>query len=217
MSDFNDFFRRGQNSDMGKVPYFEDTHDAGGNYIGSRFGAPQGQIPQGQAQYTHQQGAPVQSGAPQYTYMPLQQQQHNAQYGSGDMIGQPIGHNTAPHMPIGGAAYGETAVKQGAFATMSIETKQSADQNTKSLYNIVIYEPRELGEAQAVIDYLTRREPAIINLDKIPETVSQRLLDFVCGATYALGGKVQRVAGGDNVFLLVPNGVEISTVAGNSE
>jgi len=206
MSDLNDFFRRGQNSESGKLPYFEDTHDGSGNYIGNRFGGPIGQQPpQQQAAFGHQPAMPVQGGAPVHTYMPL----------SGAQFGQPQQpqHVANPGNMIGGQpAYVPPQSAQGSFQAMSIEAKPM-EQAPKSLYNIVIYEPKQLEEAQAVIDYLTRSEPAIINLDKIPESVSQRLLDFVCGATYALGGKVQRVAGGDNVFLLVPHGVDISTVA----
>lgn len=78
----------------------------------------------------------------------------------------------------------------------------------RNYQNVVVYEPRSPEDVQTLIDYLKRREPAIINLDKLEEDLSQRILDFVSGAIYALNGSVHRIAG--NIFLLSPEGVEIT-------
>lgn len=78
----------------------------------------------------------------------------------------------------------------------------------RNYQNVVVYEPRTPEDVQTLIDYLKRREPAIINLDNIDPEVAQRVLDFVSGAIYALNGSVHRVAG--NIFLLSPEGVEIT-------
>ncbi|MCI8612974.1 MAG: cell division protein SepF [Clostridia bacterium] len=75
--------------------------------------------------------------------------------------------------------------------------------------NVVVYEPRTPEDVQILIDYLRRREPAIINLDNLEdEVVAQRILDYLSGAEYALGGSVHPIAG--NIFLLTPEGVEIT-------
>ncbi|MCL2062484.1 MAG: cell division protein SepF [Firmicutes bacterium] len=74
--------------------------------------------------------------------------------------------------------------------------------------NFVVYKPKNPEDVQRLIDYLKRREPAIINLDDTAEDVAQRILDFVSGATYALSGSVHRIVG--NIFLLSPEGVEIT-------
>lgn len=75
--------------------------------------------------------------------------------------------------------------------------------------NVVVYEPRTPEDVQMLIDYLRRREPAIINLDGVNDTfTAQRILDYLSGAIYALNGSVHRIAG--NIFLLSPEGVEIT-------
>ncbi|MDR2201183.1 MAG: cell division protein SepF [Clostridiales bacterium] len=74
--------------------------------------------------------------------------------------------------------------------------------------NVVIYKPQTPDDVQTLIDYLKRREPAIIHLDGVDELIAQRILDFVSGAIYALNGSVHRVNG--NIFLLSPEGVEIT-------
>lgn len=74
--------------------------------------------------------------------------------------------------------------------------------------NVVVYEPKSPDDVQMLIDYLKRREPAIINLDNVDPPTAQRILDFTSGAIYALSGSVHRIA--SNIFLLSPEGVEIT-------
>jgi len=74
--------------------------------------------------------------------------------------------------------------------------------------NVVVYDPKSPEDVQRLIDYLKRREPAIINLDDTDPKVAQRILDFVAGAIYALNGSIHRVS--TNIFLLSPEGVEIT-------
>lgn len=75
--------------------------------------------------------------------------------------------------------------------------------------NVVVYEPRTPEDVQTLIDFLKRREPAIINLDGVSnDPVAQRILDFTSGAIYALNGSVHRIS--SNIFLLSPEGVEIT-------
>lgn len=79
---------------------------------------------------------------------------------------------------------------------------------TKRNYNVMVYEPKTTEHVQTLIDFLKRKEPAIINLDNVEAADSQRILDFVSGAIYALNGSVHRIAG--NIFLLSPEDVEIT-------
>ncbi|GHV02971.1 hypothetical protein FACS1894211_15290 [Clostridia bacterium] len=78
----------------------------------------------------------------------------------------------------------------------------------RSYSNVIVYQPQTLEDVQPLIDFLKRREPAIVNLDAVPEAAAQRILDFTSGAVYALSGSVHRISG--NIFLLTPEGVEIS-------
>ena len=74
--------------------------------------------------------------------------------------------------------------------------------------NVVVYDPKTPDDVQKLIDYLKRKEPAIINLDDISEATAQRILDFVAGAIYALNGSIHRIA--TNIFVLSPEGVDIT-------
>ena len=78
----------------------------------------------------------------------------------------------------------------------------------RAYQNFMVYEPKTADDVQTLIDFLKKRESAIINLDNVEEEVSQRVLDFVSGAIYALNGSVHRISG--NIFLLSPEGVGIT-------
>ena len=84
----------------------------------------------------------------------------------------------------------------------------AAAQPKRSYSSVIVYQPRSAEDVQTLINYLKRREPAIINLDGTDEDVAQRILDFISGAIYALCGSVHRISG--NIFLLTPEGVDIS-------
>lgn len=85
---------------------------------------------------------------------------------------------------------------------------RTADRMPGVNQNIMVYEPQTSDDVQTLIDFLKTHESAIINLDNIDPDVSQRMLDFVSGAIYALNGSVHRISG--NIFLLSPEGVGIT-------
>jgi len=85
---------------------------------------------------------------------------------------------------------------------------QAPAQPKRSYSSVFVYQPRSAEDVQVLINYLKKREPAIINLDGVDEEVAQRILDFISGAIYALFGSVHRISG--NIFLLTPEGVDIS-------
>ena len=74
--------------------------------------------------------------------------------------------------------------------------------------NVLVYEPKTINDVQTLIDYLKRKEPAIINLDDVAPEDAQRILDFTAGAVYALNGSILRISG--NIFLLSPEGVGVT-------
>ncbi|MGE5371812.1 MAG: cell division protein SepF [Solirubrobacterales bacterium] len=73
---------------------------------------------------------------------------------------------------------------------------------------VVVCEPASFEESQSVADNLKSRRQVILNMEHTQPDVSQRIIDFISGVTYALDGSTQKL--GDNIFLFVPNNVEIS-------
>ena len=94
--------------------------------------------------------------------------------------------------------------KRGFF---SFKSKKQQYYSQGDLQNILIVTPKTLSEVQDIIDSLRSRQAIIVQFNKINEKYAQRILDFLNGAIYALGGCEQRI--GDNMFLFTPGGVSI--------
>ncbi|MBM7692347.1 cell division inhibitor SepF [Peribacillus deserti] len=78
---------------------------------------------------------------------------------------------------------------------------------------VILAEPRAYSEAQTVADELKNRRAVVVNLQKIDHDQAKRIVDFLSGTVYALGGDIQRI--GTNIFLCTPDNVDVSgTITG---
>lgn len=73
---------------------------------------------------------------------------------------------------------------------------------------VKIVKPTTYEEAADICDELKNRKIVVINTTGLELRVAQRLLDFMGGASYALGGDLEEVEKG--VYLLSPATVEVS-------
>lgn len=72
--------------------------------------------------------------------------------------------------------------------------------------NVEFVNPTKYDDVKIVINYLRDGESIMLNLNRMGED-SQRLLDCVAGAVYALNGNLRRVD--SNIFLITPEGFNI--------
>jgi cell division inhibitor SepF len=73
---------------------------------------------------------------------------------------------------------------------------------------VMVVEPFSFDDAQHVADHLKNRKPVVINLENTDKDVAKRMIDFISGTTYALGGTIQKI--GNNIFLCAPNNVDVA-------
>lgn len=73
---------------------------------------------------------------------------------------------------------------------------------------MLVFQPCSYEEAESIIDNLKARKPVIMNLDELEIELGQRILDFVGGAVYSLGGDIKKVA--RSIFVVAPSNVDIS-------
>ena len=71
----------------------------------------------------------------------------------------------------------------------------------------VVMTPMSFEEARDVADYLKTKNPVVINLETLPKDVARRIVDFLGGSVYALGGNIQKISNG--IFLATPYNVSI--------
>ena len=74
---------------------------------------------------------------------------------------------------------------------------------------VFIAEPKEFDEIQGIADNFKNDIPIIVNLQRVDQDISKRIIDFCSGLTYALEGDIKKVA--DRVFLITPSNIEVSS------
>ena len=73
---------------------------------------------------------------------------------------------------------------------------------------LVLLEPRAFSETQQIADHLKSRNTVVVNLKRVTSEQAKRIIDFLSGTIYAIGGDIQKVGGG--IFLCTPNNVKVN-------
>ena len=69
--------------------------------------------------------------------------------------------------------------------------------------------PKSYDTVTQIADLLLQKKTVLLNLENTNRETARRLIDFLSGSAYALGGGVQKVA--DNTYAITPNNVEVSS------
>ncbi|WLR52264.1 cell division protein SepF [Bacillus tianshenii] len=86
----------------------------------------------------------------------------------------------------------------------NVVSLQSVHQTSK----VVLVEPRVYDEVQEIADQLKSRRAVIINLQRVNQHQKIRIVDFLSGTVYAIGGDIKKL--GSNTFLCTSDNVDIS-------
>lgn len=72
---------------------------------------------------------------------------------------------------------------------------------------VCLTKPASLQEGNDIVSFLKTGDFVVMDLAGVLEQTAQRILDYVAGAAYALGAKVEKVNTG--IFLIVPVGMDV--------
>ena len=72
---------------------------------------------------------------------------------------------------------------------------------------MMLLEPRAYSESQQIADYLKNRSSVVVNLKIVTPDQAKRIVDFLYGTIYAIGGDLQKLGGG--IFLCTPKNVNV--------
>lgn len=81
------------------------------------------------------------------------------------------------------------------------------EQNGIAGSKMMLLEPRAYSESQQIADYLKNRNAVVVNLKRVTPDQAKRIVDFLYGTIYAIGGDIQKLGGG--IFLCTPNNVRV--------
>ncbi|OLN22852.1 cell division protein SepF [Domibacillus antri] len=73
---------------------------------------------------------------------------------------------------------------------------------------VIMAEPRMFAEAQEIADHLKAKKAVVVNLQRIQTDQARRIVDFLGGTVYAIGGEIQQI--GEKIFFCAPENVEIA-------
>lgn len=80
--------------------------------------------------------------------------------------------------------------------------------NNDPASEIVIVKLETIADVKVVIDRLRGNVPVVFNLARLDRTDASRVIDTVYGASYGLGGNLEKVS--NDIFIVAPENVEIT-------
>ena len=99
----------------------------------------------------------------------------------------------------------EEEIKEEEYYKVSKE--EYMDANGVAGSKMMLLEPRAYSESQQIADYLKERNAVVVNLKRVTPDQAKRIVDFLSGTLYAIGGDLQKLGGG--IFLCTPNNVNV--------
>ena len=90
------------------------------------------------------------------------------------------------------------------YAVSEDEALKEAD---KTGNKMILLEPRAYSESQQIADHLKNRNSVVVNLKRVTSDQAKRIIDFLSGCVYSIGGKMQKI--GVGIYLCTPKNVNI--------
>ena len=84
------------------------------------------------------------------------------------------------------------------------ETNKKSGSNGNKM---ILVEPRAYSESQQIADHLKSRNSVVVNFKRVTSDQSKRIIDFLSGTLYAIGGDLQKI--GDGIYLCTPKNVDV--------
>ena len=89
--------------------------------------------------------------------------------------------------------------------TEEVEGKTSIP--TAGSGKMILLEPRAYSESQQIADHLKKKNTVVVNMKRVTPDQAKRIVDFLSGTVYALGGDLQKIGAG--IFLCTPKNVDV--------
>ena len=80
--------------------------------------------------------------------------------------------------------------------------------STGSSIEMKVVTPKSYDTVTQIADLLLSKKTVLLNLESTNRETARRLIDFLSGVAYALGGGIQKVA--DNTYAITPSNVAVS-------
>jgi cell division inhibitor SepF len=89
----------------------------------------------------------------------------------------------------------------------SVSEKSYKEEESKTGSKMILIEPRAYSESQTIADHLKKRNSVVVNLKRVTSDQAKRIIDFLTGCVYAIGGDLQKL--GSGIYLCTPKNVSV--------
>lgn len=89
----------------------------------------------------------------------------------------------------------------------SVSEEEALKEADKSGNKMILLEPRAYSESQQIADHLKNRNSVVVNLKRVTAAQAKRIIDFLSGCVYSIGGTMQKI--GVGIYLCTPKNVNI--------
>ncbi len=93
------------------------------------------------------------------------------------------------------------------FYTTKKGKKDKESESDNAGGKMILLEPRAYSESQQIADHLKNRNSVVVNLKRVTSDQAKRIIDFLSGCIYAIGGTMQKV--GVGIYLCAPKNVNV--------
>ena len=90
------------------------------------------------------------------------------------------------------------------FYSKEVEVSKFMNGNNGKM---MLLEPRAYSESQQIADHLKNRNSVVVNLKRVTADQGKRIVDFLSGTVYAIGGDLQKL--GTGIFLCTPKNINV--------
>jgi len=90
------------------------------------------------------------------------------------------------------------------FYTMTDKERREEDGTGNRMF---LVEPRAYSESQTIADHLKKRNSVVVNMKRVTSDQAKRIIDFLTGTIYAIGGDLQKL--GNGIYLCTPKNVSV--------
>ena len=91
------------------------------------------------------------------------------------------------------------------FYTLGVQ--EAYKDNNSEGNKMILLEPRAYSESQQIADHLKKRNTVVVNLKRVTPEQVKRIVDFLSGTLYAIGGDLQKL--GSGIFLCTPKNINV--------
>ena len=89
----------------------------------------------------------------------------------------------------------------------AISEEEALIEADKTGSKMILIEPRANSESQQIADHLKNRNSVVVNLKRVTSDQAKRIIDFLSGCVYAIGGDLQKI--GVGIYLCTPRNVNV--------